>query len=418
VGDESEISSEQIHQSIVDASNPKTIVFAGGGTGGHLFPGIAVATELKDRLPQIRILFIGTERSVEKSILERSGFEHVSLPMVSPRQFLRHPWSTVKSHWSAFRTAKRLLRKEGACAVIGLGGYASAPVLWHAIRMRIPVFLLEQNVIPGRTTRWFAKSSDVVCTSFEETTRYLPRRSPIKCTGNPIRREIAYINGMTQEETQNHCQNSPRETLHNNASAQIEQGQILPSQLLILGGSQGADSLNDAVLRAIEVCRDSFQGWRIVHQSGLRQVDQIRLAYERMGLNAEVEPFLEEMVSYYRSATLVISRAGATTLAELACCGLPMILLPYPHATDNHQLENARSLANRSAAVCVEHKATVDQTASDIVRELNGFLSEPSRLLAFSDAARNCAKPNAVDLVANLIIDRIQDQNGKFIETA
>ena len=273
-----------------------------------------------------------------------------------------------------------MIRDETPFAVIGLGGYASAPIVWAASRARIPVVLLEQNVIPGRATRWLSNSADVVCTSFLEAAKSLPRRARVQCTGNPVRQQIAALYANPFE------------------------GQSgTTKQILILGGSQGADSLNDAVVEAVRLLRTEISGWKLFHQTGPRRVQEIRSHYEALSIAAQVEPFFEEMTRCYRDASIVISRAGATTLAEVTCRGLPMILLPYPHAADDHQRANAKSLQNRGAAVVVEHQSTAQETGSALALQLRLLLLEPERCALMGIAARTLARPNAAAEVADLI---------------
>ena len=329
----------------------RTYIFAGGGTGGHLFPGIAVAQELQRRETDSRILFVGSERDLERTILTRYQFEHRSLPVESLRTLTRNPFRFVLGNWHAWRTAYRMIETEKPAAVIGLGGYASAPIVWAAARSRIPVILLEQNVIPGRTTRWLSRSAVRVCVSFPESASRLPQSANIQCHRQSLRHEIA--------------------NMHAHLSAT---GEKEPFELLVLGGSQGADSLNEAVVEAIKLSSKELPRWRIVHQTGPRQTDAIRDAYRQLSLTAAVESFFDDMAARYRAASLVISRAGATTLAELACCGLPMLLVPYPQAADDHQQANALSYQSSGAAVVVGHQSNSHETGVKLATALQSLL--------------------------------------------
>lgn len=361
-------------------NSARTYIFAGGGTGGHLFPGIAVAQELVQREADARVLFVGSERELEQSILVRSGIEHRSLPVESLSMLKRRPLSFFKGNWRALISARRLIRELQPSAVIGLGGYASAPIVWAAARARVPIILLEQNVIPGRTTRWLARSADVVCASFPDLQRCLPTSTRVEVTGNPLRQEIAQLHGLSQ------CSNT-----------------LTQCELLVLGGSQGADSLNEAVMAAIALLREELATWQIVHQTGPRQVDAVRTAYATNTIDATVESFFDDMATRYRVASVVIARAGATTLAELTCCGLPMVLLPYPHAADDHQRANAQVMAVHGAAVIVEHQRTAAETATEIANQLRPLLRDRQLRASMSDAARKLARPEAAAAVADLI---------------
>ena len=361
---------------------PPTFLFAGGGTGGHLFPGIAVAQELKQRHKAARLIFIGSTRAIEASIVAEYHLEHRMLPVESLAILKRNPFKFAVRNWRAWQSASRLITELRPSVVVGLGGYASAPLVWAARRSRVPVVLLEQNVIPGRTTRWLCRSADRVCVSFSETIARLPDPSRATITGNPVRDVIS--SGF------------PVESM-SNGSGHLE------SEILILGGSQGADSLNDAVLSAVQMIRDEVKGWRFVHQSGPRQLDEVRKAYLSMGVSAIVEPFFNDMPNRYASATLVVSRAGATTLAELSCIGRPMLLVPFPHAADDHQRANAILFRDKFAAVLVEQTTSAEKTGLELAKQLRGLMNESARRVAMAAAAQSMAQPDASKNVADVI---------------
>jgi UDP-N-acetylglucosamine--N-acetylmuramyl-(pentapeptide) pyrophosphoryl-undecaprenol N-acetylglucosamine transferase len=360
-----------------------TILFAGGGTGGHLFPGIAVADELQRRDPQTRIVFIGSSRSIESTIVAEHGLEHRILPVEPLTMLRRNPLRFVYRNWQAIRMASQLVRELNPSAVIGLGGYASAPLAFVASRRRIPVILTEQNVIPGRTTRWISRFATNVCISFPDTNSRLPRARQITLTGNPVRSEIASLVDLNPDLNEASSSNCP--------------------VLLILGGSQGADSLNVAVLAAVHAHAAELAGWKIVHQTGPRNVDDVRKAYSEWGVPAEVESFFNDMSARYRDASLVISRSGATTLAELACAGHASILLPYPHAADDHQKANARVFVDHQAAVLVEHAESPEKTAIALEKELVCLLKDVERRRQMGRAAKSLARPNAARNIADVI---------------
>jgi UDP-N-acetylglucosamine--N-acetylmuramyl-(pentapeptide) pyrophosphoryl-undecaprenol N-acetylglucosamine transferase len=325
------------------------------------------------------MLFVGSEKDLESSILARHQLEHRPLPVESLATLKRHPFRFLTRNWRASRAARQLIRETSPTAVIGLGGYASAPIVWAATRRGIPIVLLEQNAIPGRTTRWLARSAAVVCSSFPEAARYLLRAKRIEITGNPVRQDIAALaNATTRPDSSR-------------------------KELLILGGSQGADSLNDAVVAAVSRLKDELSGWRVVHQTGPRLAESIRATYQQRQIDAIVEPFFDDMAERYQVASLVVSRAGATTLAELTCCGLPMILLPYPHAADDHQRANASSLKDRHAACIVEHGTNTVETTDRLVTQLKSLLADEAARTVMGQAAKAAAIPNAASNVADLI---------------
>lgn len=362
-------------------TQPLTILFAGGGTGGHLFPGVAVAMEIRRRRPESKVMFVGSERQLEQSILKQRGLEHRSLPVESLRELTRHPWRFATRNWSAWKAARRLIAEQKPSIVVGLGGYASAPLVWQATRTGIPVVLLEQNVVPGRATRWLSRSADLVCTSFPESAGRLSPRARVEVTGNPVRCEIAE---------------------HANS---IEAPSSLNRELLVLGGSQGADTLNDAVIAAMRVLAGDRFGWKVIHQTGPRQVEKVRHAYAELEIEAVVEPFFDDMPLRYRNASLVVSRAGATTLAELACCGRPMILLPYPHAADDHQRANALAYAACGAAIVVDHQSAHEATVAALAEQLRLLFRDEALRRTMGLAARKASHPEATMAVSDRILE-------------
>ena len=370
---------------------PSTILFAGGGTGGHLFPGIAAADELRRRDPSTRIVFVGSTRSIESTIVAEQGLEHRMLPVEPLPALKRNPLRFVFQNWKAWRGAIRLLKELKPAAVVGLGGYASAPIVWAASRNRIPVILIEQNVIPGRTTRLLSRFADHVCVSFRETNLRLPNARHVVVTGNPVRASIA--------------------KLYNRRSLEIsEEGTstFKQKELLILGGSQGAESLNVAVMAAIKKLADQLKNWKIMHQTGPRDAERARSQYQDQGLSFVVEPFFHDMAELYSRADLVVSRSGATTLAELACAQTPIILLPYPHAADDHQRANAQVFVDHHAAVLVEHSTPPERTADELADVLQSLIDDTSRRKRMGQAAKELAHPDASQAFVNVIESAIR----------
>ena len=355
-----------------------TYLFAGGGTGGHLFPGIAVARELLERTPESRVIFVGSTRAIESTIVAEQGFEHRTLSVEPLPTLKRNPWKFAWKNLRAWFAARQMLRELKPNMVIGLGGFASAPLVLAANRFRVPVLLLEQNVIPGRTTRMLSRYASHVCVTFVESKARLPHASSVIVTGNPVRTEIATLNGTIRSFSAN-------------------------SVLLVLGGSQGADSLNEAVIAALRQIRDALEGWSVVHQTGPRQAEEVRRAYQELKIPAIVEAFFHDMPKYYATASLAISRAGASTLTELACVGIPMILLPYPHSADDHQKANAHAFEIDGAAVIVEHANPCHLTAERLTQALMRMIHDPEQLRTMALAARKLAIPDATRKIADVI---------------
>jgi UDP-N-acetylglucosamine--N-acetylmuramyl-(pentapeptide) pyrophosphoryl-undecaprenol N-acetylglucosamine transferase len=251
-----------------------------------------------------------------------------------------------------------------------------------AWRNRTPLILLEQNVIPGRATSLLAPFADQMCVSFDATTRHLRSRSNVVVTGNPVRQEIARM-----------ARPSPKDS---NRNARV---------LLVLGGSQGAAGLNSMVLSSAGRLRHRLHGWRIVHQTGERDAARIRAAYRQLSLDADVAPYFDDLPRRYAEAQLVISRAGATTLAELACCGLPAILVPYPNSARDHQAENARFLEEAGATFTIPEEPNA---ASRLAHRLSSLIDDDARLAEMSAAIRKQARPSAAAIVADTVLQHFR----------
>ncbi len=347
-------------------------LFAGGGTGGHLTPGLAVAAELLKADRDSQIVFAGSDRALEKRLIAAAGYAHLALPVESSRMLRRNPLRFAWRNWGAMRMATQLLERESPKAVIGLGGFASVPVVVAALRRGIATLILEQNAIPGRATRIFSRRVGAVCTAFDEARFRLPAGAHVVVTGNPVRESIAAL-----------CRT--------NAGA----GNFGSPTLLVLGGSQGAESLNEAVVELLARRPWALAGWTVVHQTGEAQHAQVVSAYRDSGRPHVVQPFFDDLADWYARATLAISRAGATTLAELACAGCPAVLLPYPHSADDHQQANARVFEAAGAALVAEHDRAASKTVERFLTALAGLAEGPERLAAMRKSMLTLARPQA-----------------------
>ncbi|MEX0718651.1 MAG: undecaprenyldiphospho-muramoylpentapeptide beta-N-acetylglucosaminyltransferase [Planctomycetaceae bacterium] len=357
---------------------PATILFAGGGTGGHLFPGIAVAEALRELDPAVRCVFVGSGREIERRLAADHGLEHRALAVEPSTAFRRNPVRFAWRYWGARRAARRLVDELRPAAVVGLGGFASVPVVGAA---NVPVVLLEQNAVPGRATRWLAKRASLICLSFEESRAGLPRTIAAHVTGNPVRREIAALRDDGRARSANESR-----------------------MLLVLGGSQGAAALNEAVPRAIAELRAAERGWRIVHQAGMGNEAAVREAYRAAGVEAEVAEFFADLPERVAAASLAVSRAGGTTLAELACAACPTILVPYPGAIADHQSLNARAFERAGGARVVEQADTPAETAGRLSAALREPLDDADRLARMSAAMRALARPRAARDIATAVL--------------
>jgi len=351
------------------------IAFAGGGTGGHLFPGLAVAEAAQRSGVAESIVFFGAARGIESRVIPRTGYDLViqqleGLRGSSPKAAARSLWLLAR----AVARARRELRRRRVDVVVGLGGYASTAAVVAAVISRIPVVLLEQNREPGLANGLFARVAAAVCTSFAGTAEALPR-SRGHWTGNPVRAEL-------------------EDAFTTRAKSR--------DALLIFGGSAGAVSINRAVLAALRNLRTEAAVAlppRILHQAGAQGVDEVRAGYSALGLDAQVHEFIEDMACAYAAARVAVCRAGATTVAELTATGTPAILIPFPHAAA-HQLANARALEKEGAAIVIPDDA---QTAERLAGELGRLLASPERLDSMAAAAARLGRPGAARRVLDVI---------------
>jgi UDP-N-acetylglucosamine--N-acetylmuramyl-(pentapeptide) pyrophosphoryl-undecaprenol N-acetylglucosamine transferase len=373
---------------------PLRVVIAGGGTGGHLYPGISVARELRRRYPEVVVTFAGTARGIESRVVPREGFEldvlrSAGLKAVSPGAMARALSLLPLSAADAWR----ILSRRRPDVVIGVGGYSSGPVMLLAALRRIPTLLLEQNAVPGLTNRILAPLVSAAAVTFESTASYFGRRAFV--AGNPVRPEF-FDHGPHGESR--HGQHGQ----HGQHGTEATEAQSGPPRILIFGGSQGAHAINMAMVEAAPRLAAHPGGLAITHQTGERDLERVREGYRRAHLEARVESFLFTMDREMKTADVVICRAGATTLAELTAAGRPAVLVPLPTAADDHQRKNAEAVAAAGAAEVLEQaQMTGDRMADRII----ALASDPARRAAMSEAARRLAKPDA----ARVIVDRVAE---------
>jgi UDP-N-acetylglucosamine--N-acetylmuramyl-(pentapeptide) pyrophosphoryl-undecaprenol N-acetylglucosamine transferase len=370
---------------------PLRVVIAGGGTGGHLFPGIAVAREIVRRRPDAVVTFAGTARGIESRVVPREGFEldvlrSAGLKGTSPAALLRGLALLPLSGADAWRIVSR----RSPDLVIGVGGYSSGPVVLAAAARRIPTLLLEQNAVPGLTNRLLARVVSAAAVTFDSTVTFFGRRGFV--TGNPVRPEFfqppIHADGRVTDER--------------SASAPAPAG---PPRILIFGGSQGAHAINMAMVEAAPRLAAHPGGLAITHQTGDRDLEPVRDGYRRAGLEVRVEPFLFAMDREMKAADLVVCRAGATTIAELTAAGRPAVLIPLPTAADDHQRKNAEVLARADAAELIEQK---DLTGDRLAARILALAGDPARRQRMARAAQTFARPDA----ASAIVDKALDLTG------
>jgi UDP-N-acetylglucosamine--N-acetylmuramyl-(pentapeptide) pyrophosphoryl-undecaprenol N-acetylglucosamine transferase len=350
----------------------RRVVIAGGGTGGHLYPGLALADALTAR--GYAVTFVGAAGGIEARVVPESGY---ALHLLPGRQ-LRGGGAgrAAMALGTAVSGTLRGLRLLGALHpvfVAGVGGYASVAVVLAARLRRIPTILLEQNVIPGAANRGLARVAQRVCVGFAESIGYFPAGRAVH-TGNPVRADL----------------------LHRAVRAPGSERTRLG--LLVFGGSAGARQVNRAVVEALRILGPTARTLDIVHQTGTSDVDEVRAGYAALELPARVEPFIADMGSAYAGADVVVARAGAMSCAEITAVGLPAILVPYPHAADDHQRANAQVLVRAGAAEMILDRELDGQRLADA---LGALVRDPERRARMTAAARACGIPDAAERVAD-----------------
>ncbi len=361
-------------------NSPMRLAIAGGGTGGHVFPGVAVAEAL-DGFTPVEIMWIGTGRPVEEQALRGRGWEHRVLKVrpLAGRGWAEKMLSLCILPLSVAR-AMVWLHAFRPHVVLGVGGYVAGPVLVAAKLMGIPTALHEQNVTPGLTNRMSGRFADVIFISFPQTERSFPGRKVI-CTGNPVRRDILEAAG---------------------GELQLSHDPGKAHRILVLGGSQGARAINTMVSSALLLLWNSGVKLQVVHQTGPEEVQQIKKIYEDAGLKADVLAFISSVGEKLAWADLVISRAGAGTLSELTAVGRAAILIPYPHAAGGHQEFNARELSQAGAAIFFREDDIGAVKLSAAIQEL---LDDPNRISGMAKKARRLGRPDAADIMARELMN-------------
>ncbi|MGZ3647845.1 MAG: undecaprenyldiphospho-muramoylpentapeptide beta-N-acetylglucosaminyltransferase [Syntrophales bacterium] len=320
------------------------VIIAGGGTGGHLFPGIAIAEEFLRRDQASSILFIGTKKGLEQRVLGSTGFNLHTLDVEGIKgrgitkilgALLKIPRSLIESY--------RLIRAFCPDIVIGVGGYASGPAVMAAYFMGVKTAIAEQNALPGITNKILGKFVDRIFVTFPETRKWFPEKKII-VSGNPVR--AAFLAGIRE--------------------AEKRAGKFT---LLIFGGSQGARGINTAVLDSLPYLTEIKDNLKIIHQTGSADVDSLAAHYRSHGIDAEVLPFIMDMARAFRSADLIICRAGATSIAEITASGKAAILIPYPHAANDHQTKNAETLIKAGAAVTICERDISGQILAETIEK-------------------------------------------------
>jgi UDP-N-acetylglucosamine--N-acetylmuramyl-(pentapeptide) pyrophosphoryl-undecaprenol N-acetylglucosamine transferase len=354
-----------------------SVVIAGGGTGGHVFPMLAVGDAVKALAPGAAVTYVGTAKGIEARVVPERG-DRLELLDIRPLRgggiggFAKGVWFAARS----IPSARALLRGLAPDVVLSVGGYAGGPVALAARSLGVPVTMMEPNSVVGLSNRLLGPLAVRAYTAFPETERQL-RPDIVRRLGVPLRAAFEPRRYEAKE----------------------------PLEVLVIGGSQGAAALNETVPRALALSRRSL---RVVHQTGQKTKDEVSARYAELGLEARVVPFIQDVAGALAAADLVVSRSGASSLAEICAVGRPSLLVPYPFAADDHQYRNAKSLEDAGAAIALRQSdATAERIASEIAR------LDPQRLAAMAEKARERGKPEAARLVAEDLLELAREHAAK-----
>ncbi len=356
------------------------VLIAAGGTGGHIYPGIAVAREIIRRDSSSLVRFVGTARGLEARLIPQSGFElsiieSAGLKSVGLGAKVRGLWLLPKS----FVAARKIIRAFNPNIVVGAGGYVSGPVLLTASLLRLPTLVMDSNALPGFTNRVLARFVDKAAVSFAEAIPYF--RGKAVLTGNPVRREFFEIPPKRHD------------------SSQVS--------ILVFGGSQGARAINEAVIDALPQLSAKKNQLRLVHQTGDADYDRVRRGYEMetWSERGEVKRYIDDMMTEFANADLVVCRAGATTTAELIAAGKAAIMIPFPLAADDHQRKNAEALQTAGAARMILQN---DLSGDLLAREILSLIDAPQNLEGMEEAGRKLGRLDAASAMVDLIEELVQ----------
>jgi UDP-N-acetylglucosamine--N-acetylmuramyl-(pentapeptide) pyrophosphoryl-undecaprenol N-acetylglucosamine transferase len=384
----------------------KTILFAGGGSGGHLYPGIAVAQALREKRPDLTPLFLCTEREIDRTILAATGFEFIPQPIVPPRKSV----GGLLRFWTKWRSTNDLVRgvliDRYPVAVLGLGGYAAGVAVKVGAKQNLPAAILNPDVVPGKANQYLMRFCRQIFCGFDATTGHLPREHAPKArvTGCPLRQDLRPL--PRREEAAQRLGLDPR-----------------LNTLVVTGASQGAKTVNDAVLEALAMMLQDgtrsgsaasggsaahrLQGWQVLHLAGHDHAEAVRAEYRALGLGSRSRTidFTPDMADVWSVADIAVSRAGASSCHELLACGVPSVLMPYPFHKDKHQMANARELERSGAAVVVEDVKDRKRNAAALRPALEPLLYDASRRQKMGESALAAAKPHAARLVAEALVE-------------
>jgi len=368
------------------------VIVSGGGTGGHIFPAIAIADELKRRRPDTEFLFVGAKGKMEMEKVPKAGYRIEGLWISGLQRRLTldnlsFPFKLISSIWKS----RQLIRRFRPDVVVGTGGYAGGPVLYAAAKMGVPTLIQEPNAFAGLANKWLGKDVDKICVAFDKMDRYFPAEKLV-VTGNPVRESL--LETALQKE------------FGFAGAGGEESADTAPSHILLMGGSGGARSLNQAMEASTErIAARPEVSW--TWQCGKHYYAAFKDCATAQLPNVQIAAFLDQMDEAYAKADLVIGRAGSTTIAEVEFLGKPAVLVPSPWVTEDHQTMNAKALSERGAAVLLPDKETKEK----LVTSCLALIDDPERRRAIGAAAKALAKPGAVGRIAEQVLDLVESKS-------
>ncbi len=358
------------------------VMIGGGGTGGHIFPALAIANEIKGRYPEAEILFVGAKGRMEMTRVPEAGYQIVGLPIAGlQRRFTLDNFTLPFKVFMSLQKAISLVREFRPNVIVGVGGYASAPLLLAARVLGVPYLIQEQNSFAGLTNKMLGKKAKSVCVAFPEMGQYFPEKK-IRMTGNPVRKDLLDMN-LSQYEALAHFGLQP--------GAQT---------ILVIGGSLGARTINEAVAKSLEDW--SSKGYQLIWQTGNAFADKAKsLLAEQRNTGFITMPFIKEMNYAYAAADIVVSRAGALSLAEICITGKASILIPSPNVAEDHQTKNAMTLVRQNAAITIADRDARKQ----LTEAANRLLQNTDQIELIGMAAHALARPDATKSIVNQVIE-------------
>jgi UDP-N-acetylglucosamine--N-acetylmuramyl-(pentapeptide) pyrophosphoryl-undecaprenol N-acetylglucosamine transferase len=364
-----------VERATLDRTSFRCII-AGGGTGGHLFPGIAVAHELRNRFEHPMVLFVAGRGRMESLILARHGYavRAIDVEGIKGRGW-RRGLGVISRLPRSFVQSAGIVKRFSPHVVLGVGGYSSGPFCLVSKWRSVPTAIHEQNTFPGLTNRLLCRFVDRVFISFGESRAHF-KGGVIVLTGNPVREDI--LRGAGRDQAR------------------------VGFTILVMGGSQGASAINAAFVDGLEILHREGRALKVIHQTGERDYAGVEQDYQRRGLEGEIHPFIQEMAKAYREADLVIGRAGATTLFELAALGKPSILIPYPHAANRHQEKNAMTLVSEGGAEMIDQRQLTGQALAGVIVK---YMDHPEDLSRMGERARRMAQPHAARMIVDQLLE-------------